>query len=91
MDQSDLKFDSKTSGRLRVAMLASREALREATCLLSNAHVAAATSQGSGPTAAETRAFSQATAAEQRATAEYLEYLSRMSDLALRRSRRDPS
>lgn len=88
MDQFDPRFDTNTCDRLRAAMRASREALKEATCLLGNAHVSAVTSQRSGPSAAQTQAFSRATASEQRATAEYLGYLARMSDLALRRGRR---
>lgn len=82
------EFDPKTADRLRVAMLSSRETLKEATRLLGNAHVSAVTAQGSGPSTEQTQAFSRAAAAEHRATAEYLEYLAAMSDQALRRSRR---
>ena len=81
------EFDPKKAHRLRIAMLASRAALADATRLLCNAHLSAVTSQGSGPSAEQTQAFSRATATEQRAMAEYLEYLARMSDLAMRRSR----
>lgn len=62
MDQ----FDLKTSDRLRLTMLASREALKEATDALGNAQSSALTSHENSPSAEQTQAFSQATAAEQR-------------------------
>lgn len=78
-------FNPESSAQLRAIMLTSREVLRKATQLVSDAHLSAMTAQGSGPTAAQVQALSLAVAAEQNATAEYLGYLARMSDLAFRR------
>ena len=85
------KFDSKTADRLREGhAFVARSVERGHSSPLRCACVGCDFS-GSGPSTEQSRAFSRAMVVEQRAMAEYIESLGRVSDLALRRSRCDPS